>query len=153
MRSTARVGTHPIHPMLVPFPIALWSGALIFDLVAKFTHHYTLHTAAFYMSIAGCVAALAAAVPGLVDLLKSVPAGTAASRTGWRHGLINVAALLLMVVSAMSRTRGAGELTGGMTRLAYLTEIFAVVLITYSGWLGGSLIYDHKVGIEGEGVH
>ncbi len=152
MRSTARVGSHPVHPMLIPFPIALWSGALIFDLVAKFGHHYTLHTAAFYMSIAGCLGALAAAVPGLIDLLKSVPAGSAARRTGWIHGLTNVAALVLMAISAMSRTRGAGELTGGMTRVAYLTEILAVVLIAYSGWLGGSLVYDHKVGIDEEAV-
>jgi len=35
--STAQIANHPIHPMLVPFPIACFVGALVTDIAYSMT--------------------------------------------------------------------------------------------------------------------
>ncbi len=142
MKTTARVGSHPIHPMLIPFPLALWTTSFIFNVLGSFTESFALHQAAYWMLVAGTIGGVLAAVPGAIDLFTSVPAGTAARRIGNRHAILNVLALLLWVASLYTRQGG-----GGMTYAAYVTGAVALLLITASGWLGGSLVYDHHVGV------
>lgn len=148
MKSTARIGTHPIHPMLVAFPIGLWVTSFAFDVLAGLMDRSAWHVAAYYMAVAGCIGALAAALPGLVDLLTVIPGGTPTRRTGWIHGLLNIAALALFAASVWLR-----PWAGAMTYSAYLTAAIAVLVLGYSGWLGGALVYDAKVGVPegGEG--
>src|SRR5919205_4118445 len=122
MKSAARISSHPIHPMLIPFPLALWTTSFILDLIGAWRNSTVLHIAAFYMAIAGCVGAVLAALPGLIDLLTVIPKGTQARRTGWVHGILNVTALVLFVISLLTR-RGIGQ----MSSLAYLTAAIAVV--------------------------
>jgi uncharacterized membrane protein len=86
MQSKASVKHHPIHPMLVPFPIAFLTGALIFDALGFLTGRPDLWTTATYLAIAGVVAGLVAAVPGLVDYVGSVPPDSSAKARatgGW----------------------------------------------------------------------
>src|SRR5919204_6051397 len=147
MKSAARISSHPIHPMLIPFPLALWTTSFILDLIGAWQNSTVLHIAAYFMAIAGCVGAVLAAVPGLIDLLTVIPKGTPARRTGWVHGILNVTALVLFVISILAR-----PLIGEMTTLAYLTAAIAVVLLGISGWLGGTLVYDHHVGVAGTGM-
>jgi uncharacterized membrane protein len=147
MKSTARISSHPIHPMLIPFPLALWITSFILDLIGAWRDSTVLHIAAYYMAIAGCVGAVLAALPGLIDLLTVIPKGTGARRTGWVHGILNVAALVLFVISIVVRPG-----IGMMSTLAYLTAAVAVVLLGISGWLGGTLVYDHHVGVAGTGI-
>jgi uncharacterized membrane protein len=143
MKSTMRIGSHPIHPMLIPFPFAFWTGSFIADVYAGLRDYF--HDVGYILAWAGCVAALIAAIPGAVDLFTSVPAGSAARRTGIRHGLLNVAALVLFAISIAARPS-----PGAMTYTAYATAALGVLLIGVSGWLGGSLVYDHKVGVPDE---
>ncbi|MFN2400387.1 MAG: DUF2231 domain-containing protein [Gemmatimonadaceae bacterium] len=145
MKSTARIGTHPIHPMLVAFPIGLWVTSFVFDVIGGLLDHDGLHVAAYYMAVAGCIGALAAALPGLIDLLTVIPGGTPTRRTGWIHALLNVAALALFAASVWLR-----PWPGAMNYPAYLTAAVAVLVLGYSGWLGGSLVYDDKVGVPAE---
>ena len=142
MKSTARIGTHPIHPMLIPFPFALWTTSVLSDLYCAVTDK--LHYIGYWLAVLGSATAVVAAIPGLIDLLTAVPAGTKARRTGWTHGLLNIAALVLFVVSILTRPD-----PGTMTYTAYATAILGLILIAISGWLGGSLVYDHKVGVPG----
>ena len=142
MKSTARIGTHPIHPMLIPFPFALWATSVLSDLYCAVTDK--LHYIGYWLAVLGSATAVVAAIPGLIDLLTAVPAGTRARRTGWTHGLLNIAALVLFVVSILTRPD-----PGTMTYTAYATAILGLILIAISGWLGGSLVYDHKVGVAG----
>lgn len=140
MRSAARIGTHPIHPMLVGFPIACWTLSVVADLWAAYTDQ--LHDYAYYLAAAGCVTALLAALPGLVDLLGAIPAGHPARRIGWRHGVLNVLALALFAVSVAARPE-----PGYTNYLAYGTSLAGLAVLMVSGWLGGTLVYDHRVGV------
>lgn len=144
MLSTARIGTHPIHPMLVAFPIGLWVTSFVFNLLGAVLDRPGLHLVAYYMAVAGCLGALAAAVPGLIDLLTAIPGGTKARRTGWTHGLLNIAALVLFATSVWLR-----PLPAGMNYAAYITAAVGILVLSYSGWLGGTLVYDNKVGVPG----
>ena len=100
MRSRAAIASHPIHPILVSFPIGLWITALVLDLIGISRGVATLWAAGFYCVIAGCVGAVLAAIPGALDWFTVVPPQSSAKRRGLLHGSINVAALLLYIYIA-----------------------------------------------------
>ena len=68
-RSTARIGGHPIHPMLIPFPIVCFIGALVADIVFLNNHLHGWATASRYLLSVGLVMAALAAVAGLTDFM------------------------------------------------------------------------------------
>src|SRR3954468_5895008 len=71
MRSRASIAQHPIHPMIVPFPIALLIFSLLSDIIYRFGFGSSVwNDVAFYTMIGGIIGALVAAVPGLIDLLS-----------------------------------------------------------------------------------
>jgi uncharacterized membrane protein len=92
MTTPASIGRHPIHPMLVVFPFALWSTAVLFDILGMTTGDGVYRAVAFYNIGAGIVGGLAAAVPGFIDYWSL--RGRAA-RIGTWHAVLNVAALAL----------------------------------------------------------
>src|SRR5687767_14058605 len=97
MRSTMQIAGHPIHPMLIPLPFGLWFTSVVVNLIASRMDQsrvqMRLHNAAYYMVLAGCIGALLAAIPGVIDLFTAIPGGTRARRRGLIHGLLNVLAL------------------------------------------------------------
>ncbi|HJU64369.1 MAG TPA: DUF2231 domain-containing protein [Gemmatimonadaceae bacterium] len=143
MKSSARIGSHPIHPMLIPLPLGLWTAGVIFNLLGGAANLYGLHNVAFFMVLAGCLGAVLAAIPGTIDLFLAIPPGTKARRTGTVHGLLNLAALALFLVSLWLRP-SPSQMTYG----AYFTAIAGFVAIGISGWLGGDLVYRHRIGVE-----
>ena len=95
MKSTASIKTHPIHPMLIPFPFAFLTGAWGFRVAAAFSDNEDLKTVSRYLVPAGLAAGLIAAVPGLIDYLGSVPPRSSAKERATKHALINVSSLAL----------------------------------------------------------
>lgn len=90
MRSKAHVKSHPLHPILVAFPIAFFTGTLAFDLMALVLDTPAFDRTAFHLASAGIITALAAAIPGLVDFLYVIPPNSSGKKRGARHGLLNV---------------------------------------------------------------
>jgi uncharacterized membrane protein len=86
--------------------------------------------------------AVVAAIPGAIDLYTAVPAGSAARRTGVRHGVLNTLVLLLFAASLLLRPD-----PGAMNYASWATALVAFLILGVSGWLGGALVYDHKVGV------
>jgi uncharacterized membrane protein/nitrite reductase/ring-hydroxylating ferredoxin subunit len=144
MRSKASLSSHPIHPMLVAFPIALWVMALIFDLIAVAQGNAELWGAGFYCVIAGCVAAVLAAFPGAIDWLTVVPPESSAKRRGLLHGSLNSVALLLFIYIAY-RLGSPSSRPDGLT---LVLMVIGVVLLGISGWLGGTLVYRNQIGVD-----
>jgi uncharacterized membrane protein len=103
MRSTAQLKSHPIHPMLVSLPIGLWVGGFVFDVLATIGVERRLSSAGFYCVIAGCVGAVLAAVPGVLDLFGAVPPRSSARQRGYIHGSLNTLALLVFATVAWRR--------------------------------------------------
>ena len=142
MGSRASLLKHPIHPMLVPFPIALWIFSLISDVVYGLGWGGTLwNEMAFYTMAGGILGALAAAVPGLIDYLSMSDQQT--SKIAKTHMIINLAIVGIFIADLWVRTMfaaGAG--------LPVVLSVIGVALLGVSGWLGGELVYVHGVGVE-----
>lgn len=144
MRSTARISSHPIHPMLVFFPLGLWITSFFFDLIAWQFGDPSLASAGFYTLVGGCVGALLAAVPGAIDLLTVVPPHSSGRRRGYLHGAMNVVALLLFAFIALRRG-SPDQMPDG---ISLLLSAAGVVGILVSGWLGATLVYRNQIGVD-----
>jgi uncharacterized membrane protein len=147
MESKAKTFGHPVHPMLVVFPLGLFATSFLFDLVRLAGGGEGFATAAFYMIAAGILGGLAAAVFGLVDFL-AIPRGTRAKRVGAFHGVANVVVVGLFIASWGIRYGDHTAALGGAILLSGLGVLLALV----SGWLGAELVDRLGVGVD-DGAH
>ena len=141
-RSTARIGTHPIHPMLIPFPIAFLVGALVTDLI--FTQgggDLFWARAGTYLLGAGIVTALLAAVFGFIDFFGSQRIRDLSH--AWQHMFGN---LLAVVVAAANFLLRLGDEADAILPLGLLLSAVTVAILIFTGWRGGDLVYRHGVG-------
>ena len=99
MRSRVVVAGHPLHPMLIPFPFAFLTGAVLFDLAGWALDRASFWTTGEYLAAAGVATGLLAAVPGLVDYLMVVPPRSSGKKRATKHMLSNGSALLLFAVA------------------------------------------------------
>lgn len=136
----ARVGKHPIHPMLVVLPLGLWIAALAFDIVHAVSGGPIWRTLAFWNIAAGIIGALLAAVPGFVDYLDLQGR---ARRIATFHMILNLGAVAVFAVNWYVRTRVAPDSWWPLG-----LSVIGVVGIMVSGWLGGELVYAERVGVE-----
>ncbi len=144
MRSRAHVGSHPIHPMLIVFPLGLWITSFIFEIIAVLSQNERLWAAAFFGIIAGCAGAALAAVPGAIDLFSVVPGNSSARKRGYLHGALNVCALALFIFTAW-RWGNPYDAPDGLT--IGLSAI-GVAIVLVSGWLGATLVYRNQIGVD-----
>ena len=147
MESRAKLLGHPVHPMLVNFPLGLLPTAVIFDIVYLSTQNRHWTELSFWMIAAGIIGALLAAVFGLVDWL-AIPTGTRAKRIGLLHGGGNLVVVALFATSWMLRYR-ADQIP---STLAIALGFIGVGLAVVTGWLGGELVDRLGVGVD-EGAH
>ena len=143
MESKAKALGHPVHPMIIVFPLGLLGTAVVFDIIALIQHSYSWYRINFWMIAAGIVGGLVAAAFGLVDWFE-IPAGTRAKRLGFYHAVLNTVVVLLFVASWFLR-QGNDEVPSA----AALVLSFAGALISVVGaWLGGELVYRLGVGVD-----
>ena len=91
MRTPASIFNHPIHPMLIVFPIGLWSFSLVCDLIRLAgAPGNAWSTVAFFSMIGGLIGALCAAVPGFIDLLFYKGGAPAVKTIALTHMAINL---------------------------------------------------------------
>jgi uncharacterized membrane protein len=145
VKSKAAIGNHPIHPALVSLPIGAYFLALVGD-----TAH-TVTAADFWYQFAlvcigvGTLAALAAAIFGFVDYF-GVHMSAAAGRLATIHMAMNLGAVALYSLNFFLRRNG-GALHNGRWPLVFGLEILTFGALGVSGWIGGNLSYEHKVGV------
>jgi uncharacterized membrane protein len=147
MESRAKLLGHPIHQMLIVFPLGLLATALVFDVVYLSTGNGYWSEIAFWMIVAGIVGGLVAAPFGFVDWL-AIPARTRAKRVGGAHGLGNLIVVGLYGVSAVMRMDAPAQPESIALMLAFAGGGLAVI----TGWLGGELVDRLAVGVD-EGAH
>ena len=147
MESRAKLFGHPIHPMLIVFPLGLLATALVFDVINMATGNGYWSEISYWMIAAGIIAGLLAAPFGLIDWL-AIPSGTRAKRVGAIHGLGNVVVLLLYALSWYMRMPSPST----PSTLAFALAFFGGGLALVTGWLGGELVDRLSVGVD-DGAH
>lgn len=144
-RSTARIAGHPLHPMIIPFPIAFFVSAFVTDLIYLSTGRPGFAAASVWLLGAGVAGALLAAVLGFTDFLGEPR--IRAKRQAWLHMGGNLLAVLLEIWNLALRAGGAPVATGGETLLSGLV----VLLLLFNGWVGWELVYRGHVGVMDDG--
>jgi uncharacterized membrane protein len=145
-RSTARLLGHPIHPMLIPFPMVFFISALATDLVFTAKGDAIWATASLWLLGAGLVGAAAAALAGLTDFLgdsriRAIP-------DAWMHMIGNVVMVVVEAVNFLLRLGGPAE----VTTLELILSIVAAAILSFTGWKGGELVFGHGVAVrDGDG--
>lgn len=147
MLSKARIGSHPLHPMLIAIPVTSYLAtfaALVGLAVSRDPFWFRV---ALWANLVGVISALVAAVPGAVDLYGLVPRRTVARRTGMVHAIANVAALVLFAINLylMADAYGDGD---ALNRTAALILTGGGVLLTaLAGWFGWEMVQRHHIGV------
>jgi len=148
MESKAKLFGHPIHQMLIVFPLGLLVTALIFDIVRLITGDASFAVVSFWTIAAGIVGGLAAAIFGLIDWL-AIPDGTRARSVGLWHGLGNVVVVALFAISWFLRRGDAAYVP---STAAFVLALAGGLLGTLTAWLGGELVGRLGVGVD-RGAH
>ena len=142
-RSTAQIAGHPIHPMLIPFPIALLVATLASDLAFWRTGNASWATASIWLLGAALVMAALAAVAGLTDFLGERRIRDI--RDAWLHMIGNVIAVLLSLFNFYLRYANGAE--AGVLPWGIWISLIVVLLLLFNGWKGWNLVYKHRVGV------
>ncbi|MGC1214476.1 MAG: DUF2231 domain-containing protein [Micromonospora sp.] len=146
MESRLKVLGHPVHPMLVMFPVALLVTAVIFDVIDTVGGPKFLGEVAYWNITVGLIGGLLAAAAGTFDLL-ALPVGTRAKRVGLTHAAANLAVILLFAAVWVVRLNADSRAAGGAL---IAIEVVAVAILGLSAWLGGELVDRLGVGVDPE---
>jgi len=141
-KSTASVAGHPLHAMLVPFPIAFYAGTFLADLVYGGTANPFWAQMAFWLLTAGFAMSLLASLLGFIDFVGE-PA-IRALQVAWLHFLGNALIGLISAVDLYLRYVSGAE--AGSHAYVWLSGLVVLILL-FTGWLGGQMVYRHRVGI------
>lgn len=139
--SRASIAGHPIHPMLVVFPIGLWVFSLVADLIYVAGGGIAWSMTAFYAIAGGIIGAVAAAVFGAIDLYSMKD--QVIRRIGTMHMILNLAVTVLFAFNLGWRVAGEPD---AITPI--VISAIALVLLGISGWLGGEMVYKHGAGVQ-----
>jgi uncharacterized membrane protein len=142
-RSTAKIAGHPLHPMVIPFPIVFFVTAFVTDLVYLNRHDATWAQASMWLLGAGLVMAALAAVLGLTDFMGEPR--IRALRDAWLHMIGNVVAVLLEAVNLYLRWSQGAE--AAVSPAGVILSGVVVVLLLFNGWKGWEMVYRWHVGV------
>lgn len=144
MRSFASFRGHPLHPALITFPIAFLTGAFVSHAAAVVFARPTLWTTGGYLTTAGVATGIVAAIPGLLDYLRTVPPRSSAKKRATKHML---AMLVVLVAFGVSLAFRSGSDPLGET-LVLLIQGAATLLLSAGAWLGGTLVSRNQIGVD-----
>jgi uncharacterized membrane protein len=145
MKSSARIANHPIHPMLILIPAGAFVIVLLCDLLFLITGDAMWWDATPPVLLIGVAGALLAAIPGVIDYVTIVQQHNA-RMIGLAHLVLNLVAVALFAANGWMRYR-AGAAPPDGTHGGLVLTLIGNLLIAVSGWLGGTMVYEHHVGV------
>src|SRR5437762_6344286 len=137
---------HPLHPIIVHVPMAMWPSALIFDLLSQWQiGGNAMVRLSFYAIVFGLIATLLAVPTGLIDwsgIKKEKPAW----KIGWYHMIVNLVVTLLFAVNLGLRLQTYRE---GITveRAPLALSIVGTAILIGSAYLGGRMVYEYGISV------
>lgn len=141
IQSSVHVNGHPIHPMLIPLPVAAFIGLVLTDLAWLQTADPFWARASWWLLAAGIATGLLAGAVGAIDYLtiarvRQLPSGR------W-HAIGNVIALVLAGVNLAIRWDDPRAIEGA----PFILTLMVFALLGITAWLGGELSYRHRIGV------
>ena len=146
--ATVTVKGHPVHPMLVNYPIAFLSGVLLFDILSYARDSSFWASFSYWLLVGGTAMGVAAAAAGMADFFgdRRISRLTIARL----HFLGNAIVVCLSLVNLALRMNASA----GPVSLSWLMlSAVVVLLISGTGWLGGEMVYRHRIGMIPRGTH
>jgi len=140
MQGAATILHHPIHPIVIVFPIAFFIGSLGADIVFLASRRPFWSKCAFALIGFGIVGGLGAALLGLIDY-RTAPMSSQAFDDATDHMLANLILVGVFLVNFVLRWRRPGIWLG------YVLTAAGFLIVLYAGWLGGELVYRFQVGV------
>jgi uncharacterized membrane protein len=139
-----RLFGHPVHPLVVAFPIALlaltplWDGAAMLGIAPE------LALVGYWSELVGLVGGGLALVTGFVDFLTLKEPPPELTSAALRHAAFAMATLGLFVTAFVLR----GGASGAVGPLVLGLEVGGALCLVATGWLGGHLVFKHGVGVN-----
>jgi len=142
-QSTAAIAGHPIHAILIPFPIACFTLTLLTDIAYWQTSNLMWLHFSEWLLFAGMVFGALAAVAGAVDLL--VRRDVRSQRPAWRHAIGGVIVLCLAFVNNFVH---AGDGWTAVVPYGLALSAVTVLVMIITNWFGRAMVYRHGVGVS-----
>lgn len=147
MKSRLQFAGHPIHAMVVSFPIGLYTTALVCDVLYLALHQAFWFRMAYWAIVFGLVTHVGAAATGLPDFLAVMREQKEARRAATSHLVFGIG--LLVVQGLNLAVRNGGELpAGGSITMPLIANLIGATMVGVQGWYGGELVYRHFIGVE-----
>lgn len=143
MRSKVHIKGHPLHPILVGFPIAFFVGAFLSDTVFVITDRVFFTEMAQYLVAGGILFTVIAAIPGVIDYFSVVPPESSAMKRATKHAILNFTMLFIFTIALLLRRNDEINFY-----IILLLELSGVVILSFAGWLGGTLVHRNQIGID-----
>ncbi|MBU2886503.1 DUF2231 domain-containing protein [Gilvimarinus agarilyticus] len=141
--SRTAVAGHPIHPMLIHFPVAALVGLVATDFAYIFTGDEFWARASLWLAGVGAVGGWAAGLIGLIDLVSVVQIRRLI--TAWSHALVAVMSLSIVTLNWLLRCQ---DMLAWVSPWGVTLSVVTAGLISLAGILGGQLVYEHGVGVD-----
>jgi uncharacterized membrane protein len=143
--SAVAVAGHPIHPMMVTFPIAFLTTVLASDLAFVFFGDPFWARMSLWLLGIGAFGGIGAGIAGAVEVL--VVEGIRRRAAAWSHF---VAAVMLLSVAFANWVLRLDDAEAAVTPWGLYLSALGVLMVGLAGWLGGKLVFHHQLGIETE---
>lgn len=143
-RSTAAIGGHPLHVMLVPIPIACFVGTLFTDLAYWQSANMQWANMSAWLLTIGLLVAGLAAIAGLIDFLGDRRIRDL--RPARIHAIGNALAVVIAIFNAFIHSRDAYT---SVVPTGLILSAITVLILLVTGWNGWTLVHRHGVGVRG----
>jgi uncharacterized membrane protein len=142
IKSTAALGTHPLHPMFIPFPIAFLLGAAVSDIVFAASKNPFWAGTSYWLLLAGLVMGGLAGIAGMADFFTI---RRAQNSSGWIHAAGNITAVVITLINFLLRVNNP---TASVVPAGITLSIITGVLLLITAWFGGELAYRYAIGVN-----
>lgn len=139
--SRMKLAGHAIHPMLIPFPIAFFSGALATDIAFLWFSDPFWAEMSYWLLAGGVTMGGLAALVGIADF--SLVADIRRHLSAWNHFLMAIMLMALGLVNLLQRSADAAAV---IWPWGLLLSLLSLVMLGITGWLGGKMVFEHNLG-------
>ncbi|NYT82200.1 DUF2231 domain-containing protein [Alcaligenaceae bacterium] len=141
--SAVALGSHPIHPMLVPFPIAFLITATASDIGFLLTLDSFWARVSLWLLGGGAAMGLVAGIVGTAELL--IIGSIRRRAAAWSHSVV---AVMLLAVAFFNWFMRLSDPVSTIYPAGILLSALGLLLVSAAGWLGGKLVFEERVGVK-----